>query len=53
MVQELCELVPEWVQIKDIAGTRYLKIINQGITSQRIYEILKAKILTETDVASL
>ena len=45
--------MPEWLQIKDIAGARYLKVINQGITSQKIYEMLKAKILTETDVASL
>jgi hypothetical protein len=52
-VHELCGLLPEWVQTKDIAGTRYLKVVNQGITSQKIYETLKAKILTEAEVTGL
>ena len=46
-VAELCQMIPEWIQVKEVSGARYLKVISQTITSQKVYETLKSKILRD------
>lgn len=43
---ELCRLVPEWLEVKDIGQSgRFLKLVNSGISGVRVHDVLKEKII--------
>jgi hypothetical protein len=44
-VQELCKLLPEWIQIKEIGTAgKFLKVMNANMTSVKVQELIRERL---------
>jgi hypothetical protein len=40
-IEQLCKRVPEWLQVREVSGTKYLKVVGGNITGQRVQELIR------------
>lgn len=45
-MQELCKLMPEWLEVRDIGMSgRFVKVLNPSLSSVRVHDLLRERIL--------